>query len=169
MRPLLRVVLAGVLIVACGKSVVITEPGPPPASQGTVNAVVDGAAWSLQVWPGLVAANPLRCRRDCLLIRAKNAYYFPADTLGISIELFAFDTTGATPASLAPNGPNRAVIYVGPRTWVTTLSGGSGTVAVTTLDATGASGTFSLTAAPDPFSGATGLKQVTNGSFTVTF
>lgn len=51
-----------------------------------------------------------------------------------------------------------------------TLSGGTGTVTITAISATGASGTFSLSAVPlAPGGGATGTKAVTNGAFSVTF
>ncbi len=53
--------------------------------------------------------------------------------------------------------------------WETGFNGGTGTITVTTLTASGASGTFSFTGQPLTATGATGTANVTNGSFQVTF
>lgn len=50
------------------------------------------------------------------------------------------------------------------------VSGGTGTVTINTISATGAAGTFSLSAVPFTAGGSTtGTKLVTNGVFNVTF
>lgn len=53
--------------------------------------------------------------------------------------------------------------------WITGYNGGTGTITVSALTATGASGTFSFTGAASPGTGASGTATVTNGKFNVTF
>ena len=53
--------------------------------------------------------------------------------------------------------------------WTTTLAGGTGTVAVAAISASGARGTFSFTAVPAAGTGSVGNKVVTNGAFDVKF
>jgi hypothetical protein len=53
--------------------------------------------------------------------------------------------------------------------WVASIVGGNGTITVTSLTATGASGTFSGTLVAQAGSGASGTKTITNGQFNVTF
>lgn len=53
--------------------------------------------------------------------------------------------------------------------WLASIAGGSGSITVTSITATGASGTFSGTLLPQPGSGATGNKVIERGEFTVTF
>jgi hypothetical protein len=53
--------------------------------------------------------------------------------------------------------------------WGVTPVGGSGTITITSISATGASGTFSGTLVAQAGSGASGNKVITNGAFTVTF
>jgi hypothetical protein len=53
--------------------------------------------------------------------------------------------------------------------WTASITGGSGTITVTSVTAAGASGTFSGTLLAQPGTGATGTKTITNGQFNVTF
>lgn len=53
--------------------------------------------------------------------------------------------------------------------WETGFNGGTGSITFTTLDATGASGTFNFTGAAVPGTGASGTATVTSGKFNVTF
>jgi Family of unknown function (DUF6252) len=53
--------------------------------------------------------------------------------------------------------------------WLSGPSLGTGSVTITSLTSTSASGTFTLTLAPSAGSGATGNKALTNGVFNVTF
>ncbi len=53
--------------------------------------------------------------------------------------------------------------------WETGFNGGTGTITVSTLTASGASGTFSFTGQAIPGTGATGTATVTNGKFNVAF
>lgn len=53
--------------------------------------------------------------------------------------------------------------------WTTSLTGGTGTVALTAISASGAKGTFSFTAVPAAGTGTVGNKVVTNGVFDVKF
>ncbi|MGH7524923.1 MAG: DUF6252 family protein [Gemmatimonadales bacterium] len=53
--------------------------------------------------------------------------------------------------------------------WETGFNGGTGSITFTTLDASGASGTFSFTGAAVQGTGATGTATVTSGKFNVIF
>ncbi len=66
-------------------------------------------------------------------------------------------------------GTANAVISVGSEIWQASVLGGTGTIKVTSLTSTGATGTFSFEAVAAPNSGNSGTKDVTDGKFEVTF
>jgi hypothetical protein len=76
---------------------------------------------------------------------------------------------GAYPLGLL--SPSNALIQIGSPAagWQAGVGIGSGTISLTALSSTGASGTFSFSLAAVPGTGATGAKSVTEGAFTVTF
>ncbi len=63
-----------------------------------------------------------------------------------------------------------ALLTIGGSVWqAVSVAGGSGTIVITSLTTTGASGTFSFTLNAVPQTSATGTKTVTDGTFNVTF
>ena len=89
-------------------------------------------------------------------------------TLGFSLTPSA---AGTGTYSLGPLSPSNALIQIGNPAagWQAGVGIGSGTITLTALSSTGATGTFSFTLAAVPGTGATGTRTVTDGSFTVTF
>ena len=77
--------------------------------------------------------------------------------------------TGTFPIGPFPitNGANGLLTIGGSQLWAANAIQGSGTITVTTLSATGASGTFSFNLVAD--APATGTKTITNGAFNITF
>ena len=55
------------------------------------------------------------------------------------------------------------------QSWSASTSGGSGSLTITSINATSATGTFAFTLVPSAGSSATGTRAVTNGTFSVTF
>jgi hypothetical protein len=74
---------------------------------------------------------------------------------------------GAYPLTLQ-NGANGLLTIGGTQLWTANaVTGGGGMITLTTLTATGVSGTFSFEMAPQ--APATGTKSITNGVFNITF
>jgi hypothetical protein len=128
--------------------------GPDPTN-GTMTASIDGSAWNA----GLTVAAT-----------------YQGNTFGIGgtdgtrqITIAVTDVTGTGTFDFGLGEAGAAIIAQGSESWTTTLTGGSGTLTISSINATGASGTFSFTAMPTPGSGATSNRVVTNGTFSVTF
>ena len=90
-----------------------------------------------------------------------------ANARGVFIAIPNITATGTF--DLGPTRQPVLTVNIGSQAWVTTSVGGSGTVTVSSLSATRATGSFSFIAAPATGSGAVGTKTVTNGVFDVTF
>jgi hypothetical protein len=167
-RWLLLVALT--VAIACGKSTTSPTSGsnggtsssgngtpsggvPGTANRGTVSATIDGVSWSGTVSTATVTLGSLAVAGE--------------NTAGLIVGFGAVAKTGTTSVGLG-SGTNGTVQQNG-RGWHAMLTNGSGSVTITTLTASGASGTFSFTMVPLPNTGATGNRVVTNGAFNVTF
>lgn len=148
------------LVTACGSDSSSPTAPPPTLTHGTMSAVVDGKAWTATV--GLSAAY-----QNNILAFAGVA----ADKSTITIALAPLSGLGtytisigeATNASYSINGGALAQ-------WQGVGGvGGTGSVVLTSLTATGASGTFSFELPPISNTAATGTKSITNGKFDLTF
>lgn len=89
----------------------------------------------------------------------------------IALGFGALAAVGTT--SVGPTSPTNANMVATSgstgQSWAASTSGGSGTLTITSINATGATGTFSFTMIPVAGTGASGTKSVTNGTFSVTF
>jgi hypothetical protein len=82
-----------------------------------------------------------------------------------------FTVTGVTGTGTYPLGGTSVAEYTtgGLPQWSSGSSGGSGTITINSLTATGAQGTFSFVGGAVGGTGATGSKTVSSGTFNVTF
>jgi hypothetical protein len=162
--PMRRTMLSAILLlsaVACGGSSGDSITGNNPGTgSGPLSATIDGKAWA-SVVPAAIFKN------NIVSIAGLDA----ALTTTVS---FAFGATGTGTYSLAPSnsvGGLGLVVKTSGTTsqsWGTALSGGSGSVTLTTLTANHVVGTFAFDAVPSS-AGATGTVHVTNGKFDITF
>jgi hypothetical protein len=127
----------------------------PGQTNGTMTANIDGTAWNA----GLTVAAT-----------------YQSSTFGIGgtdgtrqITIAVTNVTGTGTFDFGLGEDGAAIIAQGTQSWTTTLTGGTGTLTISSINASGASGSFSFTAFPTPGSGATGTSVVTNGTFNVTF
>jgi hypothetical protein len=136
-----------------------------------VTATVDGAAFRNNF--ALLAFY----QRGTVEILNLNAQECGPPQRGVGFQLFVVNRT-ITPGTytLSPGSDHLGLVAtpplaVGARdvTWSTKMAGGSGTVVVTAVSATRATGTFSFVAPADASTGATGTVRVTNAAFDVTF
>lgn len=157
MRNPLRLVLTAWIFVgvaACGDD---TPTGPENVlpTNGTMTATVDGDSWTAVQ---IAAVN----NSGVVAISGSNTALLAVG--------FAFigDTIGTYP--IGPSSSTSAnVIDNLSTTWSANGFQGSGTVTVSSLSATGASGTFSYSAPLTSGSGTPATRVVTNGTFNVTF
>lgn len=126
-------------------------------NQGTVTAVIDGVPYT-----GVVRA--ATSQSGIFAVAAMNDSNVGFGFGGLAV-------AGTT--SISATSPTNALLTSGSTvpqmSWFASTSGGSGTLTISTITATGATGTFQFTMPPTPGSGASGTRSVTNGSFTVTF
>ncbi len=133
-----------------------SNPSPSGPNHGTITATIDGVAFN-----GTATAAAIS--NGVLGIGGWNGLSTPSITIGIGV-LAQVGTT-----SIGPISPTNVNLMVGSQGWVADVTGGSGTVTISTLTATGATGTFSVTVKPVPNTGSTGNKVIANGTFNVTF
>ena len=132
--------------------------GGAAPNYGTITATIDGVAYS-----GIVrtATN----QSGIFAIAAMN------DQTNVGFGVGALAAVGTT--SISATSPTNALLTtttgVPAVSWFASMSGGSGTLTISSINATGATGTFQFTLQPTPGTGASGTRSVTNGSFTVTF
>ncbi|NOT43158.1 MAG: hypothetical protein HOP14_00975 [Acidobacteria bacterium] len=132
--------------------------GPTPAtSRGTITAQIDGVAFN-----GIATA-----------ATNQSGIFAAAAANGVNSVAFGFGALAAvgttSVSATSPTNANLVVLSGTTGSWAASTSGGSGSLTISTINATGATGTFSFTLVPVPGTGATGNKSVTNGSFSVTF
>ena len=152
-------ILSMVLVVAtagCGSS--STPTTPTPTTTNAITAIMDGVAYNsgsitAEIISGALTMSSLNVA-DTAQLRFFTAARVGTETIGRS------STTGIGYATV-----NAGLVTA---VWAATPTLGSGTLTITTLTATGATGTFAFTASPLSGS-ATGSKVVTNGTFNVTF
>ena len=153
-------VVVGLIASGCKSS---TEPGGGGCgTNGTPNnsfsAEIDGSDWTstftttagggLLIITGADSCNPVR-------------------TFGFGL---AVTTTGTYTISNSDVTGLNALLIIGTNQWVAqSFVGGSGSVTITTLNATSAVGTFNFTLIPSAGTGATGNHTVSSGSFNVKF
>lgn len=126
--------------------------------RGTITAQIDGVTFT-----GVATA--ATNQSGIFATAASNG----SNTIALGFGALAVASTTAVNAT-SPTNANM-VVYSGStaQSWAASTSGGSGTLTITSINATGATGTFAFTMVPVPGTGATGTKSVTNGTFSVTF
>jgi hypothetical protein len=134
--------------------------GSGSTPNGTLSATIDGVPWTASVSVQTQFNNGIL------------SFAGGDNRQTLSIAVTANRGTGTYTAGLVD--PQNVVVTnlstVGSAaSWLTGPTFGSGSVTITSLTSTSASGTFSLTLAPTPGSGATGNKVLANGVFNVTF
>lgn len=147
----LALVLATVTVTSCGD-----DGGNPPVGAGTMSASIDGTAFT-----GSLSVTAVRTTNTITISAVGSS------TRQISLNLLGVTSTGAV--AVGAGSQNFAQYSQGTQTWVSSLVGGTGTVTLTTLSATHATGTFSFTGIASTATGASGNKSVTNGTFDVNF
>ena len=129
---------------------------------GTLTAVIDGVPYTGVINSATNANGTLRIASNSADLTRSVAFAAPAAVgtvtvfLGSAISFNVITTTGST--------------VIG--SWAAAGQFGSGTLTITSLTSSGASGTFSFSAPPAPAGSggqATGTKVVTNGIFTARF
>jgi hypothetical protein len=138
-----------------GSPAAITNTVQPVGSgRGTLTATIDGVAFSGSTVGAFV----------------QGGFVVTGDNANTGVVLSAFAPGGPGTFSFGSAGTLAgAEVIVGNAEWATVPGSTSGTLVLSTLTSTGASGTFSFTALPVPGTGATGTKTVANGTFNVTF
>ena len=158
MRPhsiVAPVVISLLFVTGCGGGGG-SSTGP---TTGPMTATIDGASW--------VATLSVEARRThsgaagIISLAGSNN-----NGLGLGV---AFPDSGVQSYTLGGFHPSNATILQGASAWVANVTGGSGTVTVTALDATHVAGTFAFNAVPTPGTSASGTKHVTNGHFDIPF
>lgn len=153
-----------VLTIGCGGG---NPAGPGSASGsgtdfGTLTAVIDGVPYTGVINTAANANGTLRIASNSADLTRSVSFAAPAAVgtitvfLGSAISFNVMTTTGST--------------VIG--SWAAAGQFGSGTLTITSLTSSGASGTFSFSAPPAPAGSggqATGTKVVANGIFTARF
>jgi chorismate synthase len=131
------------------------------SSSGSMSATVNGSSFvatcltSVSIVGGILAFGGTN-------ISSSNASNY--EDISMAIVAAAPGTYQVT----ATSSSNAKLSIGGSQQWVAgVLQGGSGTVVIDTLTATGASGTFSFNLVAGP--GGSGTKTITNGKFNLTF
>jgi len=151
--------LAALLLVAAISPV--TSAAPPHA--GTMSAMVNGGEWTAEV----ISAAAIQ--GGVLRIAGQSHMKPPFVAVGIAVppKVGTYAVNAATGASVAGSlvqaDAGKPVLQ-----WNADGGAGSGTVTLTELTPTGASGTFSFTLV-HMVTASTGTKIITNGKFAVTF
>jgi len=139
------------LLLAVGCS---SSTGPGSNGSAPMSASVDGAAWS-------ASSTSATFNNGILAMAGVNPQ---SGTIALGVIASA---PGTSAIGLAL--PGNASFTNGGTSWEAAISGGSGSITITSLTTTEAKGTFQITAAPVTGTGATGSKVVTQGTFDVTF
>ena len=147
----LALMVATATVAACGD-----DGGNPPVGAGNVSATVEGSAFT-----GSLAVTSSRTA-TVLAVGAVGS-----NNRQIAIFLTGVTSTGAV--AVGAGSSSYAQYSDASQQWVSNLTGGSGTVNLTTLTTTHAAGTFTFTGAALATSGASGTKSVTSGSFDVSY
>jgi len=158
-------IVSTIVSLACGGSsgdanLTGVDSGASGAGDGGVTATINGTAWR----SSKALDHALRASANAQIITLS------ATNLPNSIAIAIGPISGPATLSMDTGNPSNAVVTmtVGSSTtiWSTALTGGKGTVTVTTLTATRIAGTFSFDASSN--AGA-GTLQVRNGTFDLAF
>ena len=147
----------------------------PLRGDGPLTRDVNGVAWAANGGPQ--GTDPLSCRRESGFLicqgwdNSSSQYRSILFAVTDRIGTYALGGNGAFSfplaelAMLSKSNTNPAVQMI----WGSEPVGGSGTVTITTLTATGGSGTFSFIAVGRTETGATGTQVIRGGVFDITF
>jgi Bacterial Ig-like domain (group 2) len=150
-----------------GKAGTATVPiSISPSSRGSMTAIIDGVPFTaIAVSAAKTAVSGLPS--GVLSVGGTNAvtspYLILDFTIPAEVGIYQLGPGTVPSSSLHQNSTTTSMI------WGTLNAGGSGTVTLTGLTSTSATGTFLLNLAGFAASGATGTKLATNGVFSVTF
>ena len=126
---------------------------PLPAT-GSMSASIDGSAWSAA---------------QAQAVRGGGAVTLAGTDIALLSLGLAFQDTGTGTYTLGPGQGVTASVSDPQNIWSANDLQGSGTITVTTLDATRVAGTFSFIAPASPNSGPPASRTVTSGAFDVPF
>jgi hypothetical protein len=151
----------GIGAVSIEVTIVVTVPAP--SGRGSMSATIDGTRWNAVV---IIQA---AIQGGVLRVGGQDSMTAPFLALGVAVPpavgtYTVSAATGATVAgSLAQVGVDVPLLQ-----WNANFTAGSGTVTLTTLTATGASGTFSFNLV-HIVTASTGTRVITDGVFNVNF
>jgi hypothetical protein len=161
------------LLAACGGGGDATSPSDgnqnPGGTTGTnhMTATINGQSFSSSGVGALFASQIDAISGGYLVLGVETA----ASGRGITFTLNGISGPGTYPLGVdgvSVAGGFGSVTVNGTNVWNTGLTGGSGTITITSLTTKGIAGTFTFTASPAGGS-ATGTQTVTNGSFDAAF
>jgi uncharacterized protein DUF6252 len=151
--------LAGlVAAIACGGSSSSTAP-QSSLLNGRFTASINGAAWTAT---GRVSVTPSDAHS--LIIQGSSPTYIITLDLLNAVAVGVYNLPGDSLLASFANGTN----FSAGASWSTSLTGGSGSVSLTTLTSSRVAGTFSFVAFP-PTGSKAGTLNVASGSFDVTY
>ncbi len=150
--------ILGLLLIAAAACAGGDDGGMGPGTnlpQGSLSARIDGTNWAAST----------------ALIAAWNGNIITISGTDGATQTLGFATVATGPGTFAIGGPAgaNALLAIGSTgaSWNAAVSRGSGSITISTLSATGATGTFSFVLAPN--TGSTTSKTVTEGRFDVKF
>ena len=130
-----------------------TSPTTGTSNQ-TMTALIDGSSWT--------AVTVTASRSSDLISITGSDASTPNRTIALSLVGSSIGTYTTS------TGSSNEELSISPGQWTANVLGGSGTITLTDLTTTGATGTFSFTAVTAN-AAATGTHAVTSGAFNVTF
>ena len=164
------------LLVACGggnnsgNTNPVETTGPSATSQGATTAAATSSSGAMsakidrKVWTATRVTTASFAHGSLTIVGSDGSN--PAQTISFEIE-------ASSPGTYQLNQPEEASSFIsmtaGTASWQASYVAGKGIINISTLSATGASGSFSLTLIPSPNSSATGTKIVTDGVFNIKF
>ena len=123
-------------------------------NDNSLSATIDGTAFTATTVQGTYSSNLL-------------AFSGLNGTTSVTFAVPNVTATGTFQLGVGQAGI--AQVNVGTQNWTTALTGGTGSLTVTALSSSEATGTFTFSAPATTSTGATGTKAVTSGSFTIHF
>jgi hypothetical protein len=152
LHRLFRLTLAGsaATVLACSNY----DTGP--SGNGTISASIDGASWT--------GATTVQASYIASVFVVGGL-----DSQGRQIVITIPGVAAGGTFSLNSGEAAFAVVGFGAQIWSTSLTGGTGSITISTWSGSHAVGTFSFTAPPNAGSGASGTKVVSSGTFDVRY
>lgn len=161
MRRILGAVVIALVVAGCSSTSKVTGTNntgstPITLAHGSMSATINGTNWVANTAIDATYTNGV------LLVSGADA-----SALALAVSTVA---SGPGTYAVGLTDPTSGILTQGGgATWEALLSTGSGSIVISTLTSTGASGTFSFVMPALSGSSATGTKTVTNGTFNVTF